>query len=1339
MQMREDFMLRRKNHFMPWMLSALLCFSNSFAVIQAEEETPAEEEEVQEILEEESFEEEPVLEEVPEEEQEETVFSEEEIPETEETVLEETSVRETEEEPVLEAEEEPELPEDEPAELTEEEASEAAAGDVNCGENITWSINEGVLTLSGSGAMYDYDTNENPVPWIEERNTVEKVVIEDGITSIGNYAFWEFTSLKEISIPDGVKKIGDYAFYDDFNDYNSRDQYAEFTLPSALEYIGDCAFYRNTYLPFSSAEIPSGVTYIGGLAFSSCARLSGELVLPEGLGEIKDHTFSYSGISGSLVIPSSVVSIGYDAFARVGITSLTLSEGVKSVGEYTFDGCHLKEINFPDSLERIGTRSFRDAQVTELVIPKGITFLGYESFEGAGTLKKVTFNGDVPETGGSVFRSATAMGYYPEDNETWTKEARDSFSGNFASVIWVEYERILKATFIVVGTDYQDVIEVSPGSYLERPELTGEEGYYLSDWYTSEEMTDGTKWDFETDTVTDDVALYAKWEPVKVTSITVDPSEAVLVVNETLQISFTIEPENALNKNVIWTSDDEETAAVDENGLVTALRPGTATITVTAEDGNKKASCMITVRDKDPLPGIYIKGLEASYTYIGKAIKPAVEVYDTGVLLTPKTDYTVTYKNTTKAYTIADPEHPTAKDKKSAPQITIKSVKNGNYTGSKTVYFSIEPLDFSDEQITVDDLSVQVGTKAVTAVPAVYLNGRKLKNKTDYKVNYGEWDRKEPGKHTITVEGKGNFKGTREVNVYAASKEYVSVAKLTVTAKTLKYADLTAENFAEKVIEAVTVKNGKKKLTYGEDYLIFGLTEDNRKVGTHAAALVLNDEKGYYGTKSLTIKITGTSLKDKKVKVNKPTYFYTGEEITLGEDFSITYNTVPLVKGEDYIILEDSYQNNINSGTASVSIEGINGYTGTRTVSYLIRADKEQLTADYVQMRDSFEYLKGGVKPEPVVPGLKKGTDYTVTYKNNTKVGTGTATISFKGNYKGVPSITKQFEITPKPIDTVTMTAKDKVYSSKANAYKSAPVLKDTDGKTLKAGVDYEKVITYTTEDDLELPSVVAAGMIVKVTVTGKGNYTGSASTIYRILETGKDISKATFKIAAQEYTGREILITDMDQFSETKGQKNAYVTVNKKKVYLTLGEEFEVVPGSYVKNVAAGTAKVTFRGIGEYGGEKTVSFKIKGKGLLAYWFDGYGKVTISGYNTSYMDPADVTIEFAKAKAGKETLKFLDPGFDEIVEEEVNVIRVKPGSKVKIDDALGGDTTDSWPFALTEGHYEQYARGITISSGNVSDWPTTIFNNGDVIGLFMVCLKDNNTNNTDDYFIIIDK
>ena len=587
--------------------------------------------------------------------------------------------------------------------------------------------------------------------------------------------------------------------------------------------------------------------------------------------------------------------------------------------------------------------------------------------------------------------------------------------------------------------------------------------------------------------------------------------------------------------------------------------------------------------------GIWIAGIK-NQMYTASAIKPDFRVYDGKTLLKNKTDYTITYKNNTKAYTIADPENPTTTDKKKAPQIIIKSNAKGNYKGSKTVYFTIDPFDLNDEQITVDELSVQATGKTLSPVPVVYFNGKKLKAKTDYTVDYNGWDQKTPGDHEIIVKGKGNFEGTREATVHVASSDLTAVSKLTVSTKAVKYADLTGNDFLNEIASAVTVKNGKKVIP-ADSYSFEDIPADYKNVGTIRFTLIGNEYAGFYGKRTVTVKITGISLTDKKVKaVTGLSYPYTGEPREITSDISLlAYNGTPLTEGTDYEIT--GYTKNLNAGTATVTVKGINNYTGTKKVSFKITPITNPVTDERITIEEAF-YCKGGSKPTVTIEGMTVNTDYTLKYTKNTKADTeGTVTITFKGNYKGTPSITKTFRINPKDISTVSISSKDKVYSNKANAWKSAPVLKDTDGKALKAGTDYEKIIVYTTEYDEALPSVVPADTVIKVTVTGKGNYTRTAETCYRILETGKDISKLTFKIANQEYTGSPVTIDEGDITS---------IKLGKKVQELVLGTDYEIV--SYTNNINKGTAKVTFRGIGEYGGTKTVSFKIGQRSIVDYW-----------------------------------------------------------------------------------------------------------------------------------------
>ena len=651
-------------------------------------------------------------------------------------------------------------------------------------------------------------------------------------------------------------------------------------------------------------------------------------------------------------------------------------------------------------------------------------------------------------------------------------------------------------------------------------------------------------------------------------SIVFTEPEVSALVDETIRLGVVVEPADSSVKDVVYSTSNDNVAVVDENGLVRILSGGNATITVTTVDGSKTATCKVIGY---PF-GISVEALP-DYTYTGSAFNPAVKVYDKGVLLTEKTDYTVTYKNNVKA---------------GQASIIIKSNKKGNYKGSQTVYFTIHPVDINDENsITVDKCSAQATGKTLSPVPVIYFNGKKLKNKTDYTVSYENYgDRTTSGEHTITVTGKGNFSGTREVTVNVAPIGFVSVSKLKVTSKKVPYTELTG-NFMADFADKITVKNGKTTLIQGIEYDVLEDTVQNcDSIG--ACTFEIEGKGRYVGKRTVSVKITGTSLTDKKIKVITPAYVYTGQKIELGEGFAVTYNGAVLSENTDYVIT--GYTNNVNAGKATVTLKGINKFTGTRKVTFTITPDTSVVDDSRITVPDTV-YSKGGAKPPVTIDGMTEGTDYTVKYTNNTKVGTGTATITFKGNYKNAPAAVKTFNITPKDISTVNISVKDKVYSSKANGYKSKPTLKDLDGKALKAGTDYETTYQYTAVDGGELPAVVEAGTVVKVTVTGKGNYTGTISEVYRILNAKTDISKATFKIQAQEYTGLPV---------ELVPERDILTAKINKTTDLIYGTDYIIE--SYTNNLKKGTAKVTFRGINGYGGTKTVSFKIGQRSISDYW-----------------------------------------------------------------------------------------------------------------------------------------
>ena len=693
-----------------------------------------------------------------------------------------------------------------------------------------------------------------------------------------------------------------------------------------------------------------------------------------------------------------------------------------------------------------------------------------------------------------------------------------------------------------------------------------------------------------------------------------------LPIGKEIQIIYAIEPKNATHQEVTFESSNPEIAPVSETGVVTGVSEGIAVITVRAGEFSDDFTVEVT---KD---GIYTNEVPKTFEYTGSAIKPAVQVYDSGQLLKAGTDYTLTYKNNIKAGTAT---------------ITLKM--KGNYTGSETITFEILPLSLQNERVRTEELTLQTTGKMLNPAPVVYFGTKKLVKGTDYTIaaytlDGEDWDRKSPGEVILTIQGEGNYSGEIAVKASVVPKgnTLIPVNKLTVSAKSVKYQDLDGDNFEAEIIPNLTVKNGKQKLVYPDDFIVAEIPSAYRNTGT--LRFVIEGTGKYTGRRTVSMKVTGISLTDKKMKnANIGTYMYNGKPQTLQDGFGLTYNGIDL-EPEDFVILEDTYTNNVNAGTASVQVEGRRGFTGKRTVKFTILPNSEVITLDDITYEEEVPYAKGGAKAQIRVYDeelglLAEGRDYTVTYTGITRIGTGSATVKFKGNYKGTDSQVVYYDILLKDISETEVTVKDVVYSSTAGKYKSTPSLKDTAKKALKAGTDYLKSYVYELDNEdgtytlLGAKDNVPAGSKIRVTVTGRNNYTGTAYGYYRVISKEADISKAVFTVTSRQYTGEAVTL---DGNSFTKALIN-------KTTDLVYGVDYEIV--SYANNIKKGTASATLHGINNYGGYKTVKFKITEKPLSEHWLDRYSPLTLSGINNIY-EASNVTVEFLKARLGKEDFYF---------------------------------------------------------------------------------------------------
>lgn len=282
-------------------------------------------------------------------------------------------------------------------------ASAESVASGTCGENLTWSLdNEGTLTISGTGEMNNYDIFDSDIGK-GYRNSIKRVVIEEGVTSIGDNAFSYCSSITEVTIPDSVTSIGESAF--------DGCGLTSINLPEGVTSIGLGAFMD---CKLTSINLPDSVTSIGENAFTNCAKLK-SVTIPRNVSSIGKNAFKswfdsalesinvdpdnsyYCSVDGvmynkdmtkivefpygktSVTLPDTITSIDENTFYDCGkLESIIIPNGVKSIGESAFEGCRkLKSVTIPESVESIGKNAFFDCiAMTSATLPKSNIKIG---------------------------------------------------------------------------------------------------------------------------------------------------------------------------------------------------------------------------------------------------------------------------------------------------------------------------------------------------------------------------------------------------------------------------------------------------------------------------------------------------------------------------------------------------------------------------------------------------------------------------------------------------------------------------------------------------------------------------------------------------------------------------------------------------------------------------------------------------------------------------------------------------------------------------------------------------------------------------------------------------
>lgn len=349
------------------------------------------------------------------------------------------------------------------------------------GSNLIWTVtDDGVLTISGTGEMRNFGESGGSAPWYYAQDNFNKVVIENGVSNIGSYAFG-YSDITSVVLPETLKGIGTNAF--------SGSNISAINLPEGLDSIGhaafsDCSKLTSIRLPnclrtiasftfeycgsLSTITLPDSLKSIGASAFESCSGLT-NIVLPQGLREIGSYAFEYCGLA-SVNIPIGVTTIGDGAFARCSaLTSVTIPVTVTTIGDGAFSGCSnlpvIDNIRYADtylidvidesksaySIKQgtrfIGGNAFSDCtMMTSLNVPETVEQIGGMAFYRCSSLKTIALNGSINVIPYSAFSGCFSLESIVIPNSVVAIE-RDAFNGcsSLKSVVIPESTKVLQS------------------------------------------------------------------------------------------------------------------------------------------------------------------------------------------------------------------------------------------------------------------------------------------------------------------------------------------------------------------------------------------------------------------------------------------------------------------------------------------------------------------------------------------------------------------------------------------------------------------------------------------------------------------------------------------------------------------------------------------------------------------------------------------------------------------------------------------------------------------------------------------------------------------------------
>ena len=447
-----------------------------------------------------------------------------------------------------------------------------------------------------------------------ECGSLPSVTIPGSVTSIGKFAFLSCSSLTTVTIPASVTEIVEGAFEDcsSLTEIIVENGNQNYTSESGVLFnIDKTELIQCPGGKTDTYEIPESVTSIGGYAFSGCSSLT-SVTIPESVTSIGEVAFKGCSSLTSVTIPESVTEIGIYTFWNCSsLTSITIPESVTSIGGGAFQSCSsLTSVTIPESVTEIGGSAFYGcSSLPSVTIPESVTEIKAYTFQNCENLKTIYDLNPTPQT----VRS-NAFDGVPDDAVVYIPKG--SFNKYFVANGWTHFIDFREMGALDVALSEQ-TLELPSGSHatITATVTKDDDVSVTSETWSSSNTAVATVEDGVVTAVapgeavirftvidgygiphTESCKVTVTRAPVSVESISLDRTQIAAVEGEEIQLTATVLPADADNKEIEWTSSDDAVAIVSAGGLVKVLKAGSCVITAASVDGSGvKAECIIDV------------------------------------------------------------------------------------------------------------------------------------------------------------------------------------------------------------------------------------------------------------------------------------------------------------------------------------------------------------------------------------------------------------------------------------------------------------------------------------------------------------------------------------------------------------------------------------------------------------------------------------------------------------------------------------------------------------------------------------------------------------------------